>query len=190
MRGLLAPLAALAAEHGAAVVAVTHLPKAGRGQGGSAVYRAMGSLAFTAAARVVLAVSKDPDDPARRLVLPVKNNLTPDPTGLAYRVEPDRMTGAAQVRWEEDPVALHADDVLGGGPGGDRPAPAREGAAAFLTGLLADGPRPAAEVTAAATAAGITPTALRKARRALCESRQEGFGEDQRRVWALRAEGG
>ena len=54
----------------------------------------MGSLAYTAAARSVWAVAKDRNDPDqnRRLLVPVKNNLAPDPTGLAFSV--DRLTHA------------------------------------------------------------------------------------------------
>lgn len=56
VRALLAPLSELAARRGLAVLAVTHLRKGD----GAAIYRAMGSLAFTAAARAVWAVSKNP----------------------------------------------------------------------------------------------------------------------------------
>jgi len=86
IRGLLAPLSEIASRRRVAIVAVTHLRK-GEGR---AMYRAIGSIAFTAAARAVFSVSKDKDDPTgqRRLVLPVGNNLGNDTTGLAYRLDP------------------------------------------------------------------------------------------------------
>jgi putative DNA primase/helicase len=68
VRGLLGPLAALAAERNLAVLAVTHLRK----EEGAAMYRTMGSMAFIAAARAAWIVCKDKDDPRRRLLLPVK----------------------------------------------------------------------------------------------------------------------
>jgi putative DNA primase/helicase len=80
IRGLLAPLAELASAHRVSVVCVTHLNKAA---GTKALYRAMGSLAFAAAARAVWLVTRDKDDPARRLMLPAKMNLAPEVTGLA-----------------------------------------------------------------------------------------------------------
>ena len=83
VRGLLAPLAELAGRYRVAIVSVTHLSKSG---GTKAVYRAMGSLAFAAAARAVWAITKDSDDPERRLFLPAKLNLARDPDGLAYRI--------------------------------------------------------------------------------------------------------
>jgi AAA domain len=56
IRGLIAPLAALAAKHRIAVVCVTHLNKS---RNGPAIYRSIGSSAFAAAARAVWAVTKD-----------------------------------------------------------------------------------------------------------------------------------
>jgi putative DNA primase/helicase len=81
IRGLFAPLAALAAKHGVAIVCVTHLNKSGSGP---AIYRSIGSIGFVAAARAVWAVIKDRDNPRRWLMLPAKNNLAPDALGLAY----------------------------------------------------------------------------------------------------------
>ncbi len=83
VRSVLARLSDLAEQKRVAVVAVTHLRK---GEG-AAIYRAMGSLAFVAAARAAWAVVKDQDDPQKRLLLPMKNNLAPDVDGLAYRIE-------------------------------------------------------------------------------------------------------
>jgi hypothetical protein len=66
------------------VLAVTHLNKGNANAGGgagNAIYRTMGSLAFTAAARTVHLLARDPDDPPRpdvpeaglrRLLLPIK----------------------------------------------------------------------------------------------------------------------
>jgi hypothetical protein len=103
VRGLLAPLANLASQYHISVLSVTHLSKA---MGSKAVYRAMGSLAFAAAARAVWAITKDPNDPQRRLFLPAKLNLAQDPDGLAYRIQDGR------VLWEPDPVKMHADDAF------------------------------------------------------------------------------
>lgn len=103
VRALLAPLAALAEKYHVAIVMITHLSK---GTGTKSLYRAMGSMAFAAAARAVWHFAKDPDDESRRLMLPAKMNLAPDPTGLAYRIE------NGGVHWEADPVRMTADDIL------------------------------------------------------------------------------
>ena len=107
IRALLAPLAAMASRHKVAVVAVTHLNKA---QQANALYRASGSLAFVAAARAAYSVTKDPDDPDRRLILPLKNNLGDDKTGFAYRiVEADN--GAPVLQWEDELVEMTLEDL-------------------------------------------------------------------------------
>jgi len=69
VRAMLAPLAELAARHGAAILGVSHLRKT---LAGDAVLQVTGSLAFVAAARAAYMVIRDAEDPSRRLVLPVK----------------------------------------------------------------------------------------------------------------------
>jgi putative DNA primase/helicase len=103
VRGLLAPLAKLASDHRVAVVMVTHMSKGG---GGRALYRAMGSLAFIAAARSAWLVTEDKSDPDRRLFLPAKNNIGNDRSGLAYRI-----VGGA-VQWEAGTVEQKADEAI------------------------------------------------------------------------------
>lgn len=158
VRGMLAPLADLARRHRVAIVSVTHLSKSA---GTKAVYRAMGSLAFAAAARAVWAIVKDINDPLRRLFLPAKFNLAHEPSGLAYRIEEGR------VAWETDPVSMHADDAFEaeleshsekGGRGGDR----RE-ACAWLRSQLANGPLASNEIIADAKEQGISERTLRRA---------------------------
>jgi len=162
VRAVLAPLAELAARRRLAVVAVTHLRK---GEG-PALYRAMGSLAFVAAARAVWAVARDPKDPTkrRRLFLPAKNNIAPDPTGLAYTLEPAE-NGTAYVAWAAEPVQLTADEALAPPPQprGRGPVPAeRTAATEWLGTLLADGPVPVDDVRKAAREAGLSWATVRR----------------------------
>jgi hypothetical protein len=184
IRGLLAPLGAIAERHRVAVVAVTHLNKA---SGGPAIYRAMGSLAFAAAARAAWAVSKHKDDPRRRLLLPIKNNIAPDTGGLAYRIEPLGVDGCPALAWEPDPVNLSADDALAAdlGQGGGRTE--RDDAAGWLRDLLAHGPRPARDVERDARDAGHSIATVRRAKAAMgVVSRKPAFGGPWE--WTLPAE--
>ncbi len=160
IRALLAPLAEIASRLGVAVVCVSHLNKGS----GPAMYRTMGSLAFVAAARAAWAVTRDKEDPTgtRRLVLPVKNNLGPDNTGLAYAL----VEGV--VRWEPNPVTVTADEALapeGDGTPGPEPE-ALESAVKWLRELLTPHPMPATEVRKQARDCGISESTLNRAKRA------------------------
>jgi hypothetical protein len=180
VRALMGPLADLASRYQLAVIAVTHLRK---GEG-AAIYRAMGSLAFVAAARSAWMIRKDPNDPGRRLLLPVKNNLASDVGGLAYRVEPVGPDGAPIVHWSAEPVREVADDFPTAAA--CRPSTEREEVARWLRDYLHDGPQPTTEVQAAATAAGFSPATLRRAFRAL---RGQAVKQGQARwLWKLPAE--
>jgi putative DNA primase/helicase len=173
IRGLLAPLGAIAERHGVAVVAVTHLNKAG---GGPAIYRAMGSLAFAAAARAAWAVSKDKDDPRRRLLLPIKNNIAPDTGGLAYRIEPQGVSGCPVVAWEPDEVNVSADDALAGDRDKSGRRTERDDAAEWLADLLANGPVLCKDVEKEAEDAGHAWGTVRRAKAKLrVGSRKRGF---------------
>ena len=162
IRAMLAPLAELAGRYRAAVVMVTHLAK---GSGGKAVYRAMGSLAFAAAARAVWHVGKDHDDDKRRLILMAKINVCEEATGLAYRLK----DGA--VCWEEMPVAMTADEYLASERAASDESAEQRGdlqeAIDYLLDTLRDGPRATKDVEADAKAQGITVGTLKRARKKL-----------------------
>jgi hypothetical protein len=163
IRALLHPLGDLAERHKVAIVAITHLNK---GNSGSALYRATGSLAFIAAARAAWLVAKDQDDPRRRLFLPAKNNLAGDVLGMAFDV------AEGMVRWEPEPVAIDADKALG--PGGSD----HVGAVDWLRQALADGPVDATELQAQARENCITTKQLWTAKQTLkVQSRKMGFGD-------------
>ncbi|GAG35008.1 unnamed protein product, partial [marine sediment metagenome] len=166
IRGLLAPLSELAARRGVALVAVTHLRK---GEG-PAMYRAMGSLAFVAAARAVYAVTKDKGDTTeeRRFLLPIKNNLGNDKDGLAYRLAAED-GGIPAVAWEPEPICVPADEALGplvpNKPGPDPQE--RSEATDWLREALTDSPRPAKELFVEAKKDGISEGTLKRAKREL-----------------------
>lgn len=180
IRGLLAPLAEMAQKHRVAVVVITHLNKSG----GPAMYRSMGSLAFVAAARMVWAVAKDPEDASKRLVLPVKCNIAPDVSGLSYKVVDT--DGAACLAWSPEPIDVPVDDVLTAGS--EREAVTeKDEAKEFLRQVLADGPVPSKAIKAEASANG--GPSWRTIRRAQVEMGiqpyREGFGKGAVWMWAL-----
>ncbi|MGC2736498.1 MAG: AAA family ATPase, partial [Candidatus Acidiferrales bacterium] len=160
IRGLLAPLAALAARHHVAFLCVTHLRKSP----GTAVHRAIASIAFTAAARASWAVAADPSDPARRLMLAVKQNLGPDVGGLAFRITAEN--GLPRLNWEKGAVTLSANDVLGSAEGRES-QDAHHEAESWLQSILAKGPVPVPEIEAAVKSVGLSWATVRRAKESL-----------------------
>ena len=73
VRGVLAPLAKFAAYHRVAVVAITHLNK---NLTTDPLARVMGSTAFIAAVRSSFLVERDKHNAERRLLLPLKTNIS------------------------------------------------------------------------------------------------------------------
>lgn len=154
VRGLLKPLSDLAQKHGVAVVLVSHLNKSAA----QAMYRTTGSLAFIAASRAAWCCVADKDDPARRMLLALKNNLAPDPGGLGYMIRDGMVQWTGRVDADVNQAlaapARHTDSAI-------------SEAEDFLRDELAPGPKPAAEVLKAARAAGVSERTLRDAKASL-----------------------
>jgi KaiC/GvpD/RAD55 family RecA-like ATPase len=139
VRSALRPLAEIAKKHHTAVLAVSHLNKGGD----QPQYRVMGSLAFTAAARSVWIVVKDKNDPQRRLVLPIKNNLAPDTGGLAYSISENR-DGLPIVNWEKDPVEVTVEQAFA--ENSNKEKPKIDETVDWLHALLKEGPMETTEI--------------------------------------------
>ncbi|HKH21573.1 MAG TPA: AAA family ATPase [Gammaproteobacteria bacterium] len=148
VRGLLAPLQDFAESRGVAVLAITHMRKAE----GNAVYRTTGSIAFNAAARIVLMVLRDKADKDCRLVVTVKNNLGPDTGGFAYWVRTTE-TEVPYVDWGRNALNMTADEALAAQV--DDPHPELTSAEVWLRDVLADGPLPAKGMEDLAANAGL-----------------------------------
>jgi len=184
VRAVLKDLSRLAMEYGPAVVCVTHLSKGS--QGGKAVYRAMGSLAFTAAARVVWQVSKLPGESSLRAMTLVKSNLPVTNKGMTYRIDEEGF-----VQWLSSDFEMPADEVEGTpeeGSIGESLSESME----FLKSALAEGPREAGELLEAAKRVGLSEKTLKRAKRAVgvVSTRAAEGGRDRAWVWALPAANG
>jgi hypothetical protein len=78
-----------------AIVGILHLTKAAQRR---LLLRAQGSVAFVAQARTVLVIGTDPDQPGRRLLASIKNNLGPTAPALAFRISDAGLT------WDDQPI--------------------------------------------------------------------------------------
>jgi putative DNA primase/helicase len=178
IRALLSPLSDLAAKHGAAVVCVSHLNKS---VGGEALMRVTGSTAFVAAARAAFIVVKDPENGIRRLLLPLKNNLGNDQTGLAFSVQSAQVKSAAGlidtsfVAWESSAVTVTADEAMI--PQGDLEGHSEiDDAKEFLRELLVDGPVSSKQIRTDIEGAGHSWRTIQRAKKALgLEAMKDGM---------------
>lgn len=157
VRSVLAPIAALAAKYGPAVLVVAHDRKSSATHADDLV---MGSRAFTGIARAVWHLRRDPEDKARRLLLPGKNNLAPEGDGLAFTIVGPGQQAA--ILWEDGPVEMSADEALAAEVEGEaetKPGPdpeKREMAEKWLLEELADWQEhPVAVVRQMAELAGV-----------------------------------
>jgi hypothetical protein len=161
VRAALAPLADLAARRGVAVVAISHLRK---NMDGDAILRVSGSLAFVAAARGAYLITKSKDDDRLRLLLPLKNNLAADTSGLSFRIEPVTLPSGidtCRIRWDDAVVEVTADEALAQN---ERKAePKRGRAVAFLHNILAKDALEVDEIRKEADAAGLAWATIRRA---------------------------
>ena len=164
------------------MLCISHLNKSG---GQNVMYRTTGSLAFNAAARSVYCAVSDDQDNARRLLLPVKNNIAPEADGLAFRMV------ANGIEWDPAPVCTTAREFFerqagdNSGTGG-RNAPVRSEAKAWLRELLKDGPVWAGDARAMVKNAGLNQRTVDVAKRELgITSDRTGFGVDGRHYWRL-----
>ena len=165
IRALLAPLSDMASRLDVAVIGVSHLNKSGAG---GALSRVTGSLAFVAAARATYIVSKDQDEPSRRLFLPAKNNIGPDQTGLAFTVEGHEYDGdhgriqTSRVMWEKEAVTMTADEAVAQHDPEERSE--REDAKEFLKLELSKGAVAQTDIKKAAGDAGHAWSTVRRAK--------------------------
>jgi hypothetical protein len=168
VRALLAPLGEMAAAQRVAIIAVSHLTKS---SGMDALLRVQGSIGFAAAARAVWGVAKDKENPARRLFMPLKNNLGTDTNGFAYHVEgmrlPESDIETSHVMWESQLVTQTADEVFGQSDQTHDERRSLNDAKDFLRSLLADGPVLKNDITRDADGAGHSWATIRRAQQDL-----------------------
>lgn len=178
-RRALQPLVDLAASMDAALVGITHFSKGG--QGSDPTQRVVGSVAFTAVARVVLVAAKvkGEDGEDRRILARSKSNIGPDDGGFEYRLEQTEPVAgifASRIAWGAS-VTGSARELLSD-PNEDDSGEksAIESATDFLQQVLDDDVVPSKSVEEEAKAAGIAMRTIRRASDALGVKKRRGDG--------------
>ena len=163
VRRALGPLAALAEETGAAILAVRHLTKK---PGAQAPYRGQGSIGIIAAARTAFLAGPDPHAPDCHVLAMNKNNLGKLARSWRYRVVGKNSApgekpawSASAIEWVEE-CDIKANALVAEKP---RSSKALNAAVEFLEDLLGDGPVMVNAIMAKAEAAGRSKKTVERA---------------------------
>jgi RecA-family ATPase len=186
------PLCDLSEELNVAVIGITHFAKNSGGR--NPIERVIGSIAFSAVARLVLAFAERSEDQGGGYIMVrAKSNIGPSGDGFAYdldRLNEGRDDETTKVTWTEtlegkaadllkeaERRAKEDDEEEGGG---DRLKPSER----WLLEFLKSGPKKVTEVDEAAKANGISEGQLKRARKTLCVWSKKDEGE-QHGSWTL-----
>jgi AAA domain len=186
VRQALAPLHALADATATAILIVAHLNK---GQGTDPLQRLGGSIGIPAAARSVLLLGRDPDDPegeqgSQRVLAHLKSNVSELSPSLRFKIE---TANAGSTRVETARIVETGTSTYTGSEllVSDRPERGSKlaEAVAYLDGALANGPRSVQELKAEAKQFRIAEQTMGRAKQTLGV---ESFKLDFGRGWAWR----
>ena len=169
IRGLLAPLSAMAAECGVAILLITHLNKS---ENQEMIGRVMGSMGLIAAARAGYVVIKDPNDSTIRHFVPIKNNIGNDAEGFSFTIEAVEVENSihtSRIVWQEGQV--NAQEISHPKP--DEKSTATNPAQKFLEDLLTIKPMLGSEIQKEADEAGFSKSSIQRAANALYVQRKK-----------------
>lgn len=175
-REVMARMARLAEMYHTAMVAVRHLTKGGRDK---SIYRGIGSIDLTAAARSVIMVGRHPEEPDdARVMVHIKCNIAPLGSAMAYAL---RKSSKRPFRWR-GPCEFTSDEVFKAEATGGKGEYAQ--AVDFLKEQLADGDeRSQTDLIREAEGKGIAEKLLRSAARELRIRKVDRDGET---MWRMR----
>lgn len=183
VRRALQPVVDLAQRLNLAVLGISHFSKGGKGSDPS--QRVVGSIAFSAVARVILVaakVNRPNSEEDHRVFARSKSNIGPDNGGFEYfidQTEPIPGIQASRIVWGES-LSGTAQELLAEPEEekseGDESKDAVTLAVDFLFEVLADGLTPVKDVQKQAKDNGIAPRTLRRAGERLQVIKKKGTG--------------
>ena len=175
----------LASAMGAALVGISHFSKGGQGQDPAS--RVVGSIAFTAVARVVLVAArvKNEEGQDRRILARGKSNIGPDDGGFEYAIaQVEALPGiqASRIEWGAA-VEGSARELLTDPTEDTEECNAQGTAAEFLRQLLGEGMSGVKYIEAEAKEAGLAWRTVRRASDTLGVLKRKGA--EGRYYWSL-----
>jgi hypothetical protein len=196
IRMALAPLHALAERQGCAILVLAHLNKS---LSSDWLRRVGGSIGITGAARSVLLMARDPDDPdgqkgRRRIVAHVKCNVGPEAGSVLHEIRPVLIPASGADPEVETATIIeigesdHDAERLLSSRGDPEERSALEEAVAFLEEELSDRKMDAKTVKRASQDVGISPRTLDRAKQRLgvVSERVGGIAEAGHWTWRLK----
>ncbi|WP_114968224.1 AAA family ATPase [Rhodoferax ferrireducens] len=178
VRKALAPLIELGEKYRCAILGITHVNKNSSGK--AALDRVTGSLAYGAAARIVLFTTKvqsgsEDDAPGRCVLVRAKSNIGPDDGGFEYQIQSASFQSQGQtfhsskVVWNTTPLQGSAKDIIRWAETGSVPesSSAVELAGRFLLEHLAGGGLSFTAIEQLAQAACVPMSAIKRAKAVL-----------------------
>jgi hypothetical protein len=160
-RPFMARLAELAKRTNVTIIGLRHLTK---GSKDKAIYRGLGSIDITAAARSAIMLGLHPEDEDVRVLMHIKHNLSERGASLAYElIGGDYNRGQVpRLKWLGE-VNVRPEDLEPRPGQAGRPDDARQAAKSFLQQYLADGPRPIKDVLTAGERRSFSERTVRRA---------------------------
>jgi hypothetical protein len=176
VRRALQPLVDLASVTSTAVLGISHFSKGGQGQ--DPAQRVVGSVAFSAVARVVLVAAKVKSENGedRRILARGKSNIGPDNGGFEYHLEQVEVLPeleASRASWGSA-VEGTARELLTDPTGEDDTESAVDGAEDFLRQVLGEDTVPAKTVKSEALEAGHSWASVKRASERMGVRKQKG----------------
>lgn len=163
-RPFMARLAELAKERNVTIIALRHLNKADKDK---AIFRGLGSVDITAAARSAVMIGLHPEDDQTRVLAHIKHNLSERGASLLYALEDADEGRVPKLVWKGE-TPLTAEDLSRKPNRVGRPDDASQFAEHFLKRALAGGEaRPIKEIVRDGDRRSIDSRMLRKVARKL-----------------------
>ena len=179
VRPVMHHIGTLAEKYNCAIVLIEHMNK---GVGVKGLYRGLGSIDITAAARSILLVGSNPEDENDKGIAHIKSNLARHGKVIGFSISDER-----GLEWNPN-TTLTSDILQGyGGGSGERTDHALEDAKDFLKDILTEGKQNSNDIYLTAKQYGISKRTLQRARDELdidCKERQ-GFGKNTVVYWKL-----
>jgi hypothetical protein len=157
---LFSPLGSTMAATGCTAVIMHHTNKTDTN---SASNKSSGNKAIVNASRAAYMVTPDLKDKETSLLVPVKSNMSKTMPTLRFQFEEDEELGVGYIEWVGSSLVTKNDIVDSTSRGRGAPPRARMEAVQFIKDFLADGPKLASDLEAAAKDT-ISPRTLQRAR--------------------------